>query len=271
MTNPAFGYRVPITAEVVELARHYYPLGRDHSKTDLGIEAPIVGAFGEAVLTVAAREVGLPVEYVGDKVITHDLQSPVGLLEVKTKATNYRPGPNFFAGFSASALEFQKADLFVFVSLWPKAGAEDACSRADVEGLSRCPAALLADQSKAFERIGLEWIAMVMDGWGFPKWVRAAFDALLLRRGVRACIGGVLGYVRYLERGLGMGNTPRPFVWCLGYDPVIADVSDAVGVTLGSFGTLGRQTYSVAHDTDAAATYANSLGAFGYAMRLGTL
>ena len=47
--------------------------------------------------------------------------------------------------------------------------------------------------------------------------------------------------------------------------------SDAVGVTLGSFGTLGRQTYSVAHDTDAAATYANSLGAFGYAMRLGTL
>jgi hypothetical protein len=128
MTTPAFGYRVPITAEVVELARHYYPLGRDHSKTDLGIEAPIVGAFGEAVLTVAAREVGLPVEYVGDKVITHDFQSPVGRLEVKTKATNYRPGPNFFAGFSASALEFQKADLFVFVSLWPKAGAEEAWS-----------------------------------------------------------------------------------------------------------------------------------------------
>ena len=35
---------------------------------------------------------------------------------------------NCSAGFSASALEFQKADLFVFVSLWPKAGAEDAWS-----------------------------------------------------------------------------------------------------------------------------------------------
>lgn len=47
-------------------------------------------------------------------------------------------------------------------------------------------------------------------------------------------------------------------------------LSDAVEVTMGSFGALGRQTYSVAHDTDAGATYANMLSAFGYAMRLGT-
>ena len=60
-----------------------------------------------------------------------------------------------------------------------------------------------------------------MDGWKFPGWVREAFDSLLRARGVRACIGGVLGYVRKLARGLGMGNTPSPFLWCLGYDPII--------------------------------------------------
>lgn len=47
--------------------------------------------------------------------------------------------------------------------------------------------------------------------------------------------------------------------------------SDAVAVTLGDWNPLGRQTYSVAHDTDATASHANLLSAFGYAMRLGTL
>ena len=124
----AYGYRVAITPEVRELARSFYPLGRDHSRTDLGVEAPIVGAFGEAVFRTAAKEIGLAEEYVGDRVITHDFDTPVGMIEVKTKATNYRPGPNFFAGISAAALEFQKADHLAFVSLWPKANAEDEWS-----------------------------------------------------------------------------------------------------------------------------------------------
>jgi hypothetical protein len=122
----AYGYRVAITPEVRELARSFYPLGRDHSRTDLGIEAPIVGAFGEAVFRTAAQDIGLATDYVGDRLITHDFETPVGTIEVKTKATNYRPGPNFFAGISASALEFQKADHLAFVSLWPKADADHA-------------------------------------------------------------------------------------------------------------------------------------------------
>ena len=47
---------------------------------------------------------------------------------------------------------------------------------------------------------------------------------------MRACIGGVLGYVRMLARGFGMGNTPSPFLWCLGYDPIISAVFEATGV-----------------------------------------
>lgn len=47
--------------------------------------------------------------------------------------------------------------------------------------------------------------------------------------------------------------------------------SNAAAVTLGSFDPLGRGTYTVAHDTDAAAPLANIQRAFGYAVRLRTL
>ena len=38
------------------------------------------------------------------------------------------------------------------------------------------------------------------------------------------------GCVRMLARGLGMGSTPSPFFWCLGYDPIIFAVIEATGV-----------------------------------------
>lgn len=47
--------------------------------------------------------------------------------------------------------------------------------------------------------------------------------------------------------------------------------SDAVAVGLGSFAPLGRGTYTVGHDVDAGAAYANVVRAFGYALRLTTL
>ena len=86
--------------------------------------------------------------------------------------------------------------------------AEDAHARTGRPDLRASPAVVLADQSKAFERMGMAWLRRVMDGWKFPQWVKEAFDALLGTRGVRACIGSVLGYLRMLARGLGMGNTP---------------------------------------------------------------
>jgi hypothetical protein len=94
----AFGYRVAITDEVRALARTFYPKDRDFSKTDLGIEAPIVGAFGEAVFATAATEIGLGWDYVGDRRIyvegeyqSWDFETPVGTVEVKSKASHYRP------------------------------------------------------------------------------------------------------------------------------------------------------------------------------------
>ncbi|HZN37831.1 MAG TPA: hypothetical protein VFD82_03455 [Planctomycetota bacterium] len=48
-------------------------------------------------------------------------------------------------------------------------------------------------------------------------------------------------------------------------------LGNAVAVNLGTFTNPGRGTYSVAHDTDAAAPFGNTMRAFGYAMRVRTL
>ncbi|MEO6593408.1 MAG: hypothetical protein ABIP94_01495, partial [Planctomycetota bacterium] len=47
--------------------------------------------------------------------------------------------------------------------------------------------------------------------------------------------------------------------------------SNAAAVTLGSFAPLGRGTYLVSHNTDANATFGNSMKPFGFAIRLRTL
>ena len=66
-------------------------------------------------------------------------------------------------------------------------GAEATCAHAGSAGLRACPAVVLADQSKAFERMSMAWLCKVMEGWRFPTWVQKAFDSLLKERGVRAC------------------------------------------------------------------------------------
>eukprot|EP00969_Alexandrium_andersonii_P103163 4552145-Alexandrium_andersonii.AAC.1 len=49
-----------------------------------------------------------------------------------------------------------------------------------------CPAAVFADQSKAFERISWDWIRRVLEGLGIPPWLRHAFLALVAQRVVVA-------------------------------------------------------------------------------------
>eukprot|EP00969_Alexandrium_andersonii_P279999 12377574-Alexandrium_andersonii.AAC.1 len=46
----------------------------------------------------------------------------------------------------------------------------------DEAELGCCPAALFADQSKAFERLGHLWLRRVLEGWQMPPW---ALEALL--------------------------------------------------------------------------------------------
>jgi hypothetical protein len=48
-------------------------------------------------------------------------------------------------------------------------------------------------------------------------------------------------------------------------------LSNGVAVTLGNFAPLGRGTYTVQHDADANATFANAVKPFGFAARLRTL
>ena len=45
-------------------------------------------------------------------------------------------------------------------------GMTELCNGVEGGGLDDCPAATLADQEKAFERMGVEWRRRVMAGWG---------------------------------------------------------------------------------------------------------
>ena len=87
---------------------------------------------------------------------------------------------------------------------------------ADTPSLANIPADVFADQSKAFERLSIPWLTLVMEGWDFPKWVIECFLALIAGRSVRTCIGGKMGPARLLRCGAGMGGPASPFLWNLG-------------------------------------------------------
>ena len=89
-------------------------------------------------------------------------------------------------------------------------------------------AVILADQSKAFERLGYLWIILVMKTWKFPKWAYNGFIALVMGREVCARIGGTVSRPRALARGLGMGGPHSPFLWSLSFDPITDTLSKGV-------------------------------------------
>eukprot|EP00969_Alexandrium_andersonii_P333049 14719073-Alexandrium_andersonii.AAC.1 len=61
------------------------------------------------------------------------------------------------------------------------------------EGALRgCPAALFADQSKAFERLGHRWLRAVLDGWHLPRWALEALLSMVEFRSVVAPLTGSL-------------------------------------------------------------------------------
>ena len=90
--------------------------------------------------------------------------------------------------------------------------------------LPSCPSASVAfaDQNKAFERVAMQWAAILMAGWGFPLWIIRSLLGLCQKRGVRFQRGKYRGPIRLLRRSVGMGGTASPLLWCLSYDPVIA-------------------------------------------------
>eukprot|EP00969_Alexandrium_andersonii_P040263 1765402-Alexandrium_andersonii.AAC.1 len=50
------------------------------------------------------------------------------------------------------------------------------------ELLESCRAILFADQSRAFERVGLLWLQWVLERWGMPEWLVRCLWALVAAR-----------------------------------------------------------------------------------------
>merc|ERR1712155_439755 len=88
-------------------------------------------------------------------------------------------------------------------------------------GPAGSPAALFADQSMAFGRVGWAWYALVLERWKLPEWLRRGMLALARNRAVQARRGGTLGPIRSLARSLGMGGTAFPLGWNMSYDPIV--------------------------------------------------
>lgn len=116
------GHLVPITPAIRARARELlYPGGA--RKADLGKEAEVAGAFGEAAFEEAWQRLG-GVDLVHVGTYDHDYRhEAIGRLEVKTKPRSVRPLPEYQASVSLENLERQHPEAWIFVSLFPKATA----------------------------------------------------------------------------------------------------------------------------------------------------
>eukprot|EP00969_Alexandrium_andersonii_P226842 10017284-Alexandrium_andersonii.AAC.1 len=66
--------------------------------------------------------------------------------------------------------------------------------------MHRCPALVLADQSKAFDRLARPWPQAILEGLGVPRWLRRALVATVAGRRAQAMSGAWAGPVRTLLR-----------------------------------------------------------------------
>ena len=87
---------------------------------------------------------------------------------------------------------------------------------------------MFADQSKAFERLGLHWFDKVLRGWNLPAWAVNSFGVMCHGRKVKA-VGRPNATLRHLRRSIGMGGTSSPLSRCLAYDPVVEGRTAAPG------------------------------------------
>ena len=142
-------------------------------------------------------------------------------------------GPNIILTFHHLA-SLQINPVFDHGPLWqallgPAAEAcDNLCRQAADPDLDCIPAAVLADQSKAFERLSLPWLVRVLRAWRMPDWIVCAFLALTFARGVRSVVSGRLSTLHILRCGLGMGGPASPFLWNLAYDPIVVGLADTV-------------------------------------------
>lgn len=116
--------RIEIDEALRARARELYPKGLSPESAYLGEEALVAGAFGEAAFERALELLELPKpEYVGDQRLPWDfIVEDHGRVDVKTKPRSVPPRIDYEAGIAAEQLaKPDLPDLFVFVSLYPKA------------------------------------------------------------------------------------------------------------------------------------------------------
>ena len=101
--------------------------------------------------------------------------------------------------------------------------------------LDHCPAVFLADQSKAFERLGLRWTRQVLEAWRLPSWALEGLLAPASGGGLIDAGTGPGAKPRTLERGLGMGRPAATFVWEVAFDPLVWSVGVAVGAWIPTY------------------------------------
>ena len=129
------------------------------------------------------------------------------------------------------------ADLWNAV-LGPAAGAAarlcDRVDRGAPAPIRWAPAALLLDQSKAFERIGHWWLRAALGARGIPSWLVEALMATAEGRTVVTVLDAC-GAPRGVATGLGMGHPVSPLLWGLGYDPLVFCLTVAIGVVTPTY------------------------------------
>ena len=79
---------------------------------------------------------------------------------------------------------------------------------------------LLADLSKAFERVNPHWILELLRIKRAPKWLIAYTKFILFHRGVTHKVQGRLLPSRTIMQGVDMGRSFSVYLFCLGMDPL---------------------------------------------------
>lgn len=87
----------------------------------------------------------------------------------------------------------------------------------DGEGLA---CTLLADLSKAFERVNLHWILELLRIKRAPRWLIAYTKFILFNRRVSHKVQGRLLPSRTIKQGVDMGRSFSVYLFCLARDPL---------------------------------------------------
>ena len=95
--------------------------------------------------------------------------------------------------------------------------------------------ALFVDQSKAFERVPVEWLEKVLRGRGVHGWWLTLLLCFVQPRAAVTILPDGRRIVRILFCGIGMGGPIKPLLWVVSFDPVVYGVGLCVSIPAPTF------------------------------------